>query len=304
MARLALSLRLKALLARHPITANRLLGIIGARRINKIARKTARRTAQRAYRFVPYSRDLFERHGFGIRIMKRLRWRDFLRLPISDKTDSEFVEDRLLLDARVPSPDGDALLGRSSGTTSGPVTWPTGWDEFVLARAFFWRLVRDLGGNKRKTAIVQMLSIDGGDLTGNLTYRAAVSLKEQTRWPFEVFAAGEEPEAALAILRWLVRQNYEALLIEAFPGTLERLLDRLEHLHDTDRGTTIEWSRFKQIRVLVGGQTPAPSLRERVRRDLHLNTRDLLSDIIFYGSSDTVQLVAQTSLFTAWLAPN
>jgi phenylacetate-coenzyme A ligase PaaK-like adenylate-forming protein len=230
--------------------------------------------------------------------MRRLTWTTFLQLPTSSKTASEQADDRLLLDHRIPFPGGDALLGRSSGTSSGPMTWPTGWDEFALTRDNYWRMLREMQGHRTRTAIVLLFSVDGGDLAGNLPFRSAFSLKERTRWPFEVFAAGEEPSTVVPILRWLVQHEYETLYINAFPGTIERLLDYLDRA-DPARG--VAWTRFKRLRVGLGGQVASLALRERLRRELHLDPTNLLSETVVYASSDAGQLIAQSTPFSRWL---
>lgn len=300
MARFSFSLSLKRLFTRHPVLANRLQGVMGARGVERIARRNAIRAARRAYDRVPYYRTLFEQHGFDARRMGHLTWDDFARLPTSSKVAAESVPDKQLLDHYVPSPAGDALLGRSSGTTSGPAIWPTGWEEFILTRDNLWRMLREIEGNRTRTALLIMFAIDGGDLAGNLPFRAGFSLKERTRWPFEVFAAGEEPNAVIAILRWLAREGYETLFLMSFPGTWQRLLDRLAELEGTDPAAGVEWARFKRIRIGMGGQTPAAQLRQRIRHDLRRDPMELREALV-YASSDAGQLVAQSTPFTLWL---
>jgi phenylacetate-coenzyme A ligase PaaK-like adenylate-forming protein len=302
MPRSSLALRFKCLLTRHPVLANRVNGLIGARRIETVARRTAIKAARRAYARVPFYRAFFERHGFDATRMRRLTWEDFAALPPSGKRETEGAPDRDLLDGTVPSPAGDSLLGRSSGTTSGPVTWPAGWDEFELALANLWRMVREVQGHRVPMAVVSMLSVDGGDLAGNMPFRSTFTLKERTRWPFEVFAAGEEADTVLGILRWLAEQRYESLLIISFPGTMERLLDRAAELRlAAAAGAGVDWSRFKRIHVILSGQLASVKLRRRVRDEIGLDQRDVMSNTVVYAASDTGGIIAQTTPFTAWL---
>lgn len=301
MPKMSLQLRFKSLLTRHPVAANRLSRAMGPRRVERIARRIAIRAARRAYAHVPFYRALFEHHGFDAGRMRRLTWADFLRLPPSSKAEVEGVDDDLLLDRRIPSPGGDALLGRSSGTSGGPMTWPTGWDEFSLTRDNYWRMLRELAGDRTRTAIVLMFSVDGGDLAGNLPFRSAFSLKERTRWPFEVFAAGEEPATVLPILRWLTQHDYEALYINSFPGTIERLLDHLAEVERANPAAGVDWGRFTRIRVGLGGQAAPLTLRQRIAREMHLDPMNLLSETMVYASSDAGQLIAQSTPFTLWL---
>ncbi len=301
MAGISMGLRFKSLLVRRPVLANRLLRIVGGRGIQRLARRIAVRAARQAFERVPFYRAFYERGGFDKRRLRRLSWADFGRLPTVGKAETAGIPDRLLLDQRIPFPAGDSLLGRSSGTTSGPVTWPTGWEEFFLTRANYWRMLREMQGDRTLTALVSMFSVDGGDLSGNLPFRSACSLKEHTRWPLEVFAAGEEPDIAIAILRWLVEQEFASLFIQSFPGTMQRLLDRDAELKRADPAGGVDWGRFKHIRVAMGGQVPARTLRDRIHRELRLDPLSLYTESIVYASSDAGQLIAQSSPFTLWL---
>jgi phenylacetate-coenzyme A ligase PaaK-like adenylate-forming protein len=301
MPRSSMGLRFKMLLTRHPVLANRLLRLMGRRGLQRVAQRVARRAARRAFTHVPFYQTLYERGGFDARRMRRLSWADFQRLPTSGKTEAAGMPDRQLLDQRVPFPGGDALLGRSSGTTSGPATWPTGWEEFYLTRANYWRLLRELQADRRPAVLLSMFPVDGGDLAGNLPFRSAFSLKETTRWPFEVIPAGEEPNTVIPILRWLVEQDIETLFLNSFPGTVERLLDRDDELKREDPAAGVDWSRFKRIRVGMGGQTVSLELRQRLRRQMGLAPKNLLSEFIVYASSDAGQLIAQSSPFSLWL---
>jgi phenylacetate-coenzyme A ligase PaaK-like adenylate-forming protein len=301
MSGMSMGLRFKSLLTRRPVLANRLLRLIGRRGIQRLARRSAVRAARHAFERVPFYRAFYERSGFDERRLRRLSWTDFRRLPTVGKAETTDIPDRLLLDHRIPFPAGDSLLGRSSGTTSGPVTWPTGWEEFFLTRANYWRMLREMQADRTLTALVSMFSVDGGDLSGNLPFRSACSLKENTRWPLEVFAAGEEPDTVIAILRWLVEQEFETLFIQSFPGTMERLLDRDAELKRADPTGGVDWSRFKRIRVAMGGQVPARTLRDRLHHELRLDPLSLYTESIVYASSDAGQLIAQSTPFTLWL---
>ncbi|HEU5368390.1 MAG TPA: hypothetical protein VFU69_08005, partial [Ktedonobacterales bacterium] len=167
-----LFLRFQMYLLSHPRTANRLLGIMGARRVEQMGQRAAIRAARRAFARVPFYRALFEQHGFTAEKMQRLTWNDFQQLPLISKDDTEDVNERDLLDPQVRSPQGDALIGRSSGTLRVPIHWPLGWSEFYLSRAAFESILRNLGtADGEPTAIVHMNAVEGGDQSGNMPYR-------------------------------------------------------------------------------------------------------------------------------------
>lgn len=101
--RLSFSIRLQMYLTSHPRAANRLLSFLGFRRIEAMGRRAALRTAQRAFKQVPFYRTLFEKHGFHAGRVQHLTWDDFLQLPPISKDDTEDMNDHDLLDQQVPS---------------------------------------------------------------------------------------------------------------------------------------------------------------------------------------------------------
>ncbi|HLY29741.1 MAG TPA: hypothetical protein VKQ36_01815 [Ktedonobacterales bacterium] len=302
MARLPLSLRMRMLLVGRPALANRIFGLMGARRLERAGRNAAIRAAQEAYAHVPFYHQLYEAHGFTQQRIERLTWDDFLRLPTVSKDETEDATEADLLDNRIPWPAGDALISRSSGTTREPTIWPVGWSEFYILRATFEGVLRALGAHKGiPTAVVQMTAIEGGDQSGNSPYRSLFSLKEETHWNFEVFGAGENPNTAISTLRWLVKQKYESLFIISFPGTIERLLDRLAEVTAADPDAGVNWAQFQHKIVMAGGQLVARSLRDRMQREMLLDPKALGSELIAYVSSDTGIVVARSTPFTVWL---
>ncbi|MGO8949071.1 MAG: hypothetical protein ACLQUY_15780 [Ktedonobacterales bacterium] len=298
MARASLSIYVKSFLARHPAVANRVMGLLGPRRVQKIAQRTAIRAARRAYAQVPFYRTLFRAHGFDDARMAHLKWKDFLQLPTSDKVQTGGVPDNDLIDSRVISPTADALIGRSSGTSGAPVFWPMGWEEFWLARAVFWRWLRDIGGDRLRTGVVVSAVLDGADLAGQTLLFPFFSLKEQTHWPFQTFPGGEDPDDLVPLIRWLIQQGYERLIFAGFPGSIERLLDRNEQLRAKDPKSGVDWSAFQRIRLVLGGQLVAASLRRRIEQEMGVSRYDLISA---YASSDAGQLIFQSTPFTIWL---
>ncbi len=297
--RLSFSIRLQMYLTSHPRAANRLLSFLGFRRIEAMGRRAALRTAQRAFKQVPFYRTLFEKHGFHAGRVQHLTWDDFLQLPPISKDDTEGINDRDLLDQKVPSPRGDALIGRSSGTLRVPVHWPLGWPEFYLSRAAFEAVLRDLGTAAGvPTAVVLMNAVEGGDQSGNMPYRAFFSLKEQKGWNMEVIATGENSVTTHAWLRWLARQGYASLLLISFPGSLERLFGYIAALPESER---VDWDAFRQKHILIGGQLVVRPIRQMIQREMHLDPASLTSETYLYISSDTGQLMAHTTRFTIWL---
>lgn len=298
MVRISFTFRVKSALVRHPLLANRLMRMLGARGVERLARRSAIRAAQKAYRQVPFYQSLFTRSGFTARQMRRLNWKGFQQLPISDKVQAMGVADRDLMDNRRSSPDADAIIGRSSGTTAGPAFWPAGWEELTLARAAYWRWLREIGADRTRTAVVVSMTVDGYDLAGNLTLFSVFSLKEQTHWPYQTFAAGENPEDVIILARWLTEQSYETLFLLGFPGAIERLLDLNLELEQANPGSGVDWSRFNRIRVAMGGQVVSPVLRKRIRQEMGISIFDLM---FIYSSSDIGQVLFQSSPFTLWL---
>src|SRR5258708_27437223 len=142
------------MLASDPALTNRLLRLLGSKRVERIAQRNAIRAAQHAFEHVPYYRSLYEAHGFDTRRMKQLDWAGFLSLPPTSKAAVEDVSDEDLLDSQLAFPRDDALIGLSSGTTRKPVTWPVGWDEFYTFRAVFHNALRALAADRLPTAVV------------------------------------------------------------------------------------------------------------------------------------------------------
>lgn len=294
----SLSFRVKCLLIRHPVLANRLMGLLGSRRVESLARRAAIRAARRAYTRVPFYHELFKAHGLDSERMQRLTWKDFKQLPTSDKAQTRDIPVRDLLDTLKPSPAADALIGRSSGTSGAPVFWQTGWDELWLIRAAYWRWLRDIDSDRRRTAVIVSMAIDGGDLAGQLALFPVVSLKEQTRWPFQTFPGGENADDLILLIRWLIQQDYDTLFLGGFPGSIERLLDRVAYLRSVDPAAAVDWSKFRRIRVVTGGQIVSGALRKRIQREMGVAPCDLIP---LYASSDSGQLILYSTPFTLWL---
>jgi phenylacetate-coenzyme A ligase PaaK-like adenylate-forming protein len=293
------SLRLQMYLASHPHLANRAAGFLGAKQVEKMSRQAALKAARRAYERVPFYHALFTRHGFTADRIRRLTWDDFQQLPKINKDDTEAAPEGDLLDRLTPSPRGDALIGRSSGTTRAPVHWPLGWSELYLSRAAFEAVLRNLGtANGLPTAVVLMTSVEGGDQSGNMPYRAFFSLKEEHGWNMEVISTGEDSATAHNWFRWLAQRGYTSLFIMSFPGTIERLLNYIASLPEAER---VNWGAFQRKHIIMGGQIVARQIRERVRQEMQLHPTSLTSETVIYVSSDTGQLMARTTPFTLWL---
>src|SRR5262249_26204352 len=226
---------------------------------------------------------------------------DFVQLPTVSKAETRGVPDQDLIDNTVPSPAGVALLGRSFGTTGEPVVWPVDWNGYHLGRASMKALLRRVHGDRRRTAVLLMMALDRGDTAANGISRSLFGLKEQTRWPFELFVTGEDPEVEISILRWIVKQGYESLLALSFAGTFERLLDHTAELERADPQAGINWAQFQHKCIMLTGQIIHSHLRERVRREVGLDPNILTSEEIILGSADTGQIYARTTPFTLWL---
>lgn len=293
------SLRLQMYLASHPHLANRVSSFLGAKRVETMGRQAALQAARRAYEQVPFYHNLFTQHGFTADRVRRLTWNAFQQLPKVNKDDTEAIAEADLLDRLTPSPRGDALIGRSSGTTRAPVHWPLGWPELYLSRAAFEAILRELGtATGVPTAVVLMTAVEGGDQSGNMPYRAFYSLKEQYGWDMEVIATGEDSATAHNWFHWLAHNGYKAFFLISFPGTIERLLTYIASLPEAER---VNWGAFQRKHVLLGGQIVARQIRERVRQEMQLDPTSLTSETVIYVSSDTGQIMARTTPFTLWL---
>ena len=297
--RIPFSLRMQMYLASHPRAANRILKRIGERRLQSIGRRGAIRSAQQAYANVPFYRQLYEQHGMTAGSMRRLTWEQFQQLPTVNKELTESIAETDLLDPRPGLPRQDALIGLSSGTTRAPIHWPLGWSEFYITRSAFEATLRSLGAAEgRRTAVILMTAVEGGDQSGNMPYRGFFSLKEHYGWDMEVVATGEQKEIVHNWLVWFAQQGFTALFLISFPGTLERFLDYEQSLPAEER---VPWSAFARKHILLGGQLVARTMRDRLRRETHLDPAALHSEGIIYVSSDTGQLMARATPFTIWL---
>lgn len=297
--RISPSLRFHVYLMSHPRAANRLFRLLGARWVESTSRKRAIRAAQQAYERVPFYRSLYEQRGFSAERMRRLTWQDYLQLPLVSKDDTEGLHQRDLLDPQVPSPQGDALIGRSSGTLKVPIHWPLGWSEFYLSRGAFEAILRDLGtAAGEPTAIVHMNAVEGGDQSGNMPYRTFYSIKEQKGWNMEIVATGEDSATTHTWLRWFAKQGYTSLLLISFPGSLERLFSYINSLPESER---VNWDAFQRKHIFIGGQLVVRSIREKIHREMRLDPTSLTSETYLYISSDTGQHMARTTRFTIWL---
>jgi phenylacetate-coenzyme A ligase PaaK-like adenylate-forming protein len=297
--RIPTALRFQMYLMSHPRIGNRLFRVLGARWVEARGRQAAIHAAQQAFERVPFYRAHYEQHGFSAERMRRLTWKDFLLLPIISKDDTEDVREQDLLDPHIPSPQGDALIGRSSGTLKVPIHWPMGWSEFYLSRAAFEAILRNLGtADGAPTAIVQMNTVEGGDQSGNMPYRTMYSIKEGRGWNMEVVATGEDSATTHTWLRWLARQKYTTLVLFTFPGSLERLFTYIASLPEEER---VDWDAFQRKHIFIGGQLVVRSVREMIHREMRLDSTSLTSETYLYISSDTGQHMARTTPFTIWL---
>jgi phenylacetate-coenzyme A ligase PaaK-like adenylate-forming protein len=297
MPRVPLRVKLRALLASNVVFANRVLWLLGQDRLQKISQRNAIRAAQRAYDTVQYYRTLYQDAGFDHTRMRRLDWNGFLSLPTASKAATAETVDEDLLDRHLSMPRDDALVGRSSGTTRKPVAWPMGWDEFYLTRAAFRAGLRELQADRKSTAVVLIMGAEGTELAGNLMYRIFFSLKEETRWPFEVFLTGEDPTDVCALMKWLARRKYHSILLCSFPGIFEIALGAL----DADPEARDIWTQFARKKIYLGGQIVTRRLRRYIWSQMALAPDRLLDLDVLYISSDTGQTIAHTTPFVAWL---
>jgi phenylacetate-coenzyme A ligase PaaK-like adenylate-forming protein len=292
---------LRMFLAGRPYLADRLFQVLGAGRVEKIARRSAMRAALRAYRSVPFYRDLYQRAGFDERRMRSLTWEDFGHLPTVGKSDMAAVSDQDLLDSTVPFPAGDAIIYRSSGTTGKPTIIPTGWDDFYVNYAIFKRLAQSLGVDRTRSIILQAYGVDGSPGAGSVTLRCYFTLKQETHWPFEICAAGETPDTIISFLRYYTENRFETLYLLAFPGTMERVLDRLQDLTAQDRNAGVDWQQFRRKRIQLSGQVVSRDLRARIRSELAIAEDDLNAIEILMASTDSGLIFASSTPFTLWL---
>src|SRR5215469_3188103 len=72
--RIPLSLRIQMYLAGHPHAANRLLGLMGAGRVEAAGRQAAVKAARLAFERVPFYRQRFIDAGFTAEQMRHLTW--------------------------------------------------------------------------------------------------------------------------------------------------------------------------------------------------------------------------------------
>ena len=297
--RIPLTLQLPVFLMSHPRAGNRLFRWLGAKWVESASHRGAIRAARMAYERVPFYRSLYEQHGFSAERMRRLTWKDFLQLPLVSKDDTEGVPERDLLDPQVPSPKGDALIGRSSGTLKVPIHWPLGWSEFYLSRAAFEAILRNLDTEAgAPTAVVHMNAVEGGDQSGNMPYRTFYSIKEQKGWNLELVATGEDSATTHTWLRWFAKQGYTSLVLISFPGSLERLFSYIASLPEAER---VDWDAFQRKHIFIGGQLVVRPIRQMIHREMHLDPTSLTSETYLYISSDTGQHMARTTRFTIWL---
>jgi phenylacetate-coenzyme A ligase PaaK-like adenylate-forming protein len=291
--------RFQIFLSGHPRLANRLLGFLGPKRVARIGQRIAIRAARRAYASVPFYRALYESHGFTTEQMRHLTVDDFRRLPQMHKNLAENASPADLITNEAQSSRENALVGRSSGTRSKPAYWPVGWNEFLLTNAAFLPWMRYLGTPQgARTAIVIAMSVEGGDASGNIPYRTFFYMKERTGWNMEVIATGEQSEVLHDWLQWLSTSGFTSLMINSFPGTVERFLDYEQSLPADQR---VNWGAFTNIFIGLGGQVVDSSLRVRYHNEMHLDPHTIENESILYFSSDTGQITARTTPFTIWL---
>jgi len=286
-------------LASHSRVANRVLGLLGTRRIERIGQRAALRSVRKAYATVPYYRTLLTSQGMTDEKIKRLSWEEFQQLPVSNKKRLAGVADKDLLDKTIVLGQGDAAIGRSSGTTNAPVFWPLGWSEFYIGRASLQNIFTYLGTPEgTPTAAVLLMAIEGGDLSGNTPYRTFFSLKEEYNWNMEVIATGEDAKTAHTWFRWLADQGFTSLAVASFPGTFERFLAYDAALPKEEQ---IPWEKFTKKHIVLGGQLVARQIRDRYYQQMQIDPTSLFSETVIYVSSDTGQLTGRSTPFTLWL---
>lgn len=291
---------LRMFLAAHPHLANRLLKLLGTKRVEAMAQRAALRAARQAYFKVPFYRDWYQRAGFDESRMRRLTWSDFEHLPTLGKSDLGNVRDRDLLDASVPFPTGDAMIGRSSGTMGKPTLIPTGWDEFYLGYTVLKQVIESLAGDRSRTVVLLAFGVDGNTFAGGMALRCLFAIKRDTQWPIEICAAGETPDSIISFLRYFASNGFENLYLLVFPGTMERVLDLLRDRKAQDPDAGVDWQQFRRKRVQLSGQVVSRELQERIRRELGIAEDDLNGIEILLGSSDSGQLMARSTPFTLW----
>ncbi|MBA3825239.1 MAG: hypothetical protein H0X24_15240 [Ktedonobacterales bacterium] len=279
----------------------RTLRLMGPQRLERMGQRSAIKAARYAYAHVPFYRTLYERHAFDAARMQRLTWAEFQQLPTVSKADVLDIADDQLVDQRLNVPGADAHMGRSSGTTTDPITWPVGWSEFYTQRTYLKNTLRDLGSDTHRTAVVCLTPVDGSDVFGNLLYRLFFSIKEETQWPFEIFTAGEDLPTADSILRYIVRQGYHTFWLTGLPGTMQHLLDYQAERAQSDPANAMQWDQLPQKMIWLAGQIVPLTLQARIRRDLRMPADDLKGIQVMFGSSDSGQLIAQSTPFTVWL---
>jgi phenylacetate-coenzyme A ligase PaaK-like adenylate-forming protein len=292
---------MRMFLAGRPDVANRLFQVLGASRVERIAQRAAMRAALRAYLTVPFYRELYQSAGFDEGCMRRLTWDEFRHLPIVGKSDMVDKADSDLLDATISFPAGDAVIYRSSGTTGKPTIIPTGWDEFYVNYAIFKRLAQNIGVDRSRSIILSAYGVDGSPGAGNMTLRCYFAIKQETHWPFEICAAGETPDDIISFLRYYADNRFETLYLLAFPGTMERVLDRLQERKSQSASAGVDWQQFRHKRVQLSGQVVSRELRDRIRRELAIADDDLEAIEILLASTDSGQIIARSSPFTLWL---
>jgi hypothetical protein len=178
---------------------------------------------------------------------------------------------------------------------------PTGWDEYYVTRAIIQRLARAAHVDQTKSVILLAYGVDGNPAAGGIMVRVLFDIKQETRWPFEVCAAGEMPDTIISFLRYYAENHFESLYLIAFPGTMERLLDRLDELEAIEPGAGVDWQQFRNKRVQLSGQVVSRELRDRITRRLDLGERNLSAIDILLGSSDAGQVIARSTPFARWL---
>jgi hypothetical protein len=143
--------------------------------------------------------------------------------------------------------------------------------------------------------------VEGNPIAGGLVLRALLAIKQDTHWPIEVCATGETPDDIISFLRYYADNAFESLYLLIFPGTMERVLDRLQHQRSQDPTAGVDWQRFHRKRINLGGQILSRDLRDRIRRELAIEEGDLRAVESVLASSDTGQVIARSSPFTLWL---
>jgi phenylacetate-CoA ligase len=233
---------------------------VGREQLVDFQNERLRRLVDHAYRYVPYYRGLFDRHGLKPQDIRTVE--DLAAVPITSRSDMQAlpVEDVV---ARHVKP-GSLITRSSSGSTGRPFTVRRTWLEERVHGAFRLRALRSLGLRASDKHCIVMGQWNHQLRDHQLIQRilATFGIARQS-----VVNGLQAPEDIVQIL-----QELRPGVISGYPGVLARIAQTVSG----------DKFRYPQLRfICTGGEVLTPLMRQQIQDGFSVPVYDTYGSIEF-----------------------